>query len=102
KQAQNAKIGASHRSATAQPPLDSGSALHLQSASASAESKTTTAAKAAEHETSSHGIIMPLIRKHLYAPDGKPPASWDERREGSVLRELLKHRTAEQIGAAIE
>jgi len=45
--------------------------------------------------------LLPLIRKHLWVPDGKPPAGWDDRREGSVVKQLLRHRSVSQLEAAI-
>jgi hypothetical protein len=42
-----------------------------------------------------------LIRKELWPPDGKPPTGWDERREGSVLKRLLMHRSVSQVEVAI-
>ncbi|HKB49651.1 MAG TPA: hypothetical protein VKC57_18215, partial [Ktedonobacterales bacterium] len=44
---------------------------------------------------------MELVRKHLYA-DGTPPADWDEARDGSILKELLKQRSAKDVAIAIE
>ena len=44
---------------------------------------------------------MPLIREHLWTPDGKPPEGWDERREGSVVKRLLVHRTVSHLEVAI-
>jgi len=35
-------------------------------------------------------VLLPLVRRHLYAPDGKPPAGYDERRDASVLQQLLR------------
>lgn len=46
-------------------------------------------------------VLMPLVRRVLWAPDGKPPEAWDERREGSVLKRLLVHRTVSQVETAI-
>lgn len=46
-------------------------------------------------------MLFPLIRAHLWHPDGKPPSGWDERREGSVLKRLLAHRTVSQLEVAI-
>lgn len=48
-----------------------------------------------------YATLMPLVREHLWAPDGKPPEAWDERREGSVLKRLLAHRSVSQIEVAI-
>lgn len=45
--------------------------------------------------------LFPLIREHLWLPDGKPPVAWDERREGSVLKRLLVHKSVSQIEVAI-
>src|SRR3990167_495604 len=45
--------------------------------------------------------LFPLIRAHLWVPDGKPPEGWDERREGSVLKRLLIHCSASQLEVAI-
>jgi hypothetical protein len=45
--------------------------------------------------------LLPLIREQLWAPDGKPPEAWDERREASVLKRLLVHRSVSQIETAI-
>lgn len=50
---------------------------------------------------SPYAALFPLIRQHLWGPDGKPPAAWDERREGSVLKRLLMHRSVSQIEVAI-
>jgi hypothetical protein len=45
---------------------------------------------------------MPLIRTLLYAPDGKPPAGWDEARDGSIVKVLLKAgRSVQDLEAAI-
>lgn len=46
-------------------------------------------------------VLMPLVRERLWPPDGKPPKAWDERREGSVLKRLLSHRSVSQIEVAI-
>lgn len=49
------------------------------------------------------GQIMVAIRRHLYAPDGKPPAGWDEGREFTIMRRLRKAgKSTEQIITAIE
>lgn len=48
-----------------------------------------------------YAVLLPLIRCTLWHPDGKPPSGWDERREGSVIRRMLKFRTVEQIELAI-
>jgi 5-methylcytosine-specific restriction endonuclease McrA len=48
-----------------------------------------------------YAVLLPLIRAHLWAPDGMPPAGWDERREGSVLKRLLLHRSVSQLEVAI-
>lgn len=32
---------------------------------------------------------MPIIRELFYAPDGKPPAGWDEARDGHIVKTLL-------------
>ena len=45
--------------------------------------------------------LFPIIRDKLWAPDGKPPEAWDERREGSVLKRLLIHRSLSQLEVAI-
>jgi len=50
---------------------------------------------------SPYQVLFPLIRQHLWAPDGKPPPAWDERREGSVLKRLLAHRSLSQVEVAI-
>lgn len=49
----------------------------------------------------SYQTLFPLIREHLWPPDGKPPVAWDERREGSVLKRLLLHRSVSQVEVAI-
>lgn len=46
-------------------------------------------------------VLLPLIREHLYPPDGKPPATWDERREGSVIKQMLRFWNVSQIEVAI-
>lgn len=46
-------------------------------------------------------MLFPLIRRELWPPDGKPPAAWTERREGSVLKRLLAHRSVSQVEVAI-
>lgn len=51
---------------------------------------------------SPHGALMPLVRRCLYVPDGKPPANWSDRQDGSILKELLKSYRARDIEVAIE
>ena len=51
--------------------------------------------------TNPYAVLLKLVREHLWKPDGKPPAAWDERREGSVLKRLLVHRSVSQIEVAI-
>jgi hypothetical protein len=46
--------------------------------------------------------FWPVIRKHLYVPDGKCPTGWDESRDGSILRQLRQTYKAGDILAAIE
>lgn len=46
-------------------------------------------------------VLFPLIRQRLWTPDGLPPPAWDERREGSVIKRLLIHRSQSQIEVAI-
>jgi 5-methylcytosine-specific restriction endonuclease McrA len=46
-------------------------------------------------------VLFPLIRQRLWAPDGLPPPAWDERREGSVIKRLLIHRSQSQIEVAV-
>jgi len=46
-------------------------------------------------------VLFPLIRARLWTPDGKPPPAWDERREGSVIKQLLAHRSQSQLEVAI-
>ncbi len=46
--------------------------------------------------------LMGLVRAHLYTPDGKPASGWDEARDGSILKELLKHDRADEVAIAIE
>jgi hypothetical protein len=48
------------------------------------------------------GSLMGLIRQKLYVPDGKPPADWEEARDGSILKQLRKHYKPRDIGIAIE
>ncbi len=48
-----------------------------------------------------YGVLLKLVREKLWAPDGKPPAGWSERREGSVLKRLLAHRSVAQLEVAI-
>ena len=37
-----------------------------------------------------HQVLMPLTRELFYVPDGKPPPGYDSRRDGSVIRGLVK------------
>jgi hypothetical protein len=61
-------------------------------------------------ETTSHdngsdptfGDLMGLVRQHLYVPDGKPPADWDDGRDGSIVKQLLKAYSPRDVGIAIE
>lgn len=48
-----------------------------------------------------YATLLPLIREKLWQPDGKPPAAWTERREGSILKQLLVHRSVSQLEVAI-
>lgn len=48
-----------------------------------------------------YALLFPVIRAKLRPPDGKPPEAWDERREGSVLKRLLIHRSSSQLEVAI-
>jgi hypothetical protein len=57
--------------------------------------------KSHRHTRTPYQVLLPLVRMHFWAPDGKPPAAWDDRREGSVLKRLLAHRTVSQIEVAI-
>ncbi len=46
-------------------------------------------------------VLLPLIRQQLWQPDGTPPVGWSDRREGSVLKRLLVHRSVPQLEVAI-
>jgi len=46
--------------------------------------------------------LMSLVRKHLYVPDGRPPGDWEERRDGSILKQLLKRYSGRDVAIAIE
>jgi hypothetical protein len=62
-------------------------------------------AEAAGHDNGGEptlGNLMGLVRQHLYGPDGKPPADWDEARDGSILKQLRKGYSPRDIGIAIE
>lgn len=48
-----------------------------------------------------YAVLLKLVREELWIPDGVPPAAWDDRREGSVLKRLLIHRSVSQIETAI-
>lgn len=48
-----------------------------------------------------YATLFPLVRTQLWPPDGKPPAAWDERREGSVLKRLLMIHNISHIEVAI-
>lgn len=48
-----------------------------------------------------YATLFPTIRAKLWPPDGKPPEAWDERREGSVLKRLLIHRSVSQVEVAL-
>jgi hypothetical protein len=57
-------------------------------------------------EPNAYAVLMPLIRTHLWHPDGKPPDAikgepWTEQREGSVVRELLKHYSLSQLETVV-
>lgn len=51
---------------------------------------------------SPYAELMPLVRQFLWIPDGTPPADWDDRREGSVLKALLERQPLREIKIAIE
>lgn len=69
--------------------------------SASALELPTTSASRSDDPTD--GQIMAAIRTHLYQPDGKPPAGWEEGREFSIMRQLRKHgKSGSQIMAVVE
>src|SRR5690242_2200959 len=47
--------------------------------------------------------LMGLVRRHLYVPDGHPPAGYSEQRDGSVLKQLLERgRSMGDVAVAIE
>lgn len=46
--------------------------------------------------------IMPLVRRHLYGADGKPPAGWTEAQDCTVARAILKARSLPELEAAIQ
>lgn len=48
-----------------------------------------------------YSVLLPLIREHLWKPDGTAPLGWTDRREGSVLKRLLVHRSVAQLEVAI-
>lgn len=48
-----------------------------------------------------YAVLLRLVRDNLWKPDGKPPLAWDERREGSVIKRLLVHRSVAQLEVAI-
>src|SRR3990172_1819984 len=48
-----------------------------------------------------YATLLPLVRAHLWVPDGKAPLGWSDRREGSVLKRLLAHRSVSQLEVAI-
>ncbi len=80
--------------------LGNGETMRLQSVSASAPNVLKTAvpsepAGAAPHkhqddQRAPHAVLMPIIRELFYAPDGKPPADWDEDRDGHIVKMMLK------------
>lgn len=51
---------------------------------------------------SPYAELLPLVRQFLWIPDGTPPADWDDRREGSVLKALLERQPLREIKIAIE
>lgn len=49
------------------------------------------------------GSCMAAVRMFLYAPDGKPPAGWDESRDASIIQRLLaRGESVSTISDAIE
>lgn len=48
------------------------------------------AADAARSGNNPMGQIMAAVRLYLYAPDGKPPADWSDRRDASIAKALLE------------
>lgn len=50
----------------------------------------------------SFAMLMGLVRTHLYVPDGKPPADWDEARDGSILKQLRQRYSERDLAIAIE
>jgi len=50
---------------------------------------------------SPYAVLLKLVRTHLWKPNGTPPDGWTERREGSVLKQLLAHRSVAQLEVAI-
>lgn len=45
--------------------------------------------------------LFALVREHLWVPDGRCPEGWGDRREGSVLKQLLARYHASEIEVAI-
>ena len=49
------------------------------------------------------GTLMGLVRRHLYVPDGQPPADYDAARDGQILKQLLRRgRSVDDLAVAIE
>jgi hypothetical protein len=52
--------------------------------------------------------LMELVHQHFYAPDGRPPEivvkgrPWTEARDGSILKQILRQRSARDVAIAIE
>ncbi len=51
---------------------------------------------------SPYAVLMPLVRQHLWPPDGTPPVGWTEQREGSVLKTLLARAPVDQVAVWVE
>jgi hypothetical protein len=94
------------------PSEDLGSPTGSSSRSSSrsrSRSKTTSvatqpAAPSGSHTTGlSDGELMGLVRKHLYVPDGKAPAGYNDGRDVKIIRDLRKQGLSSyQIADAIE
>lgn len=86
------------------PPrlLDSKTPRLLETQLHGGASRRTRTEKGTDSGVPTFNELMGLVRKHLYVPDGRPPVDWEEHRDGSILKQLLKRHGAADVAIAIE
>jgi hypothetical protein len=99
----------SHAPSKGHPPPSGGASKPIavsseqvtDSSSTTVDSSNQPAAPIGSHKSEA-GQLMPLVRKHFYVPDGRPPTGYDDGRDFGILAELLEKVSYDDLELAIE